>query len=173
MESECMDSAIAAHGTKVQETRFNMQVDEWDHVPSGCSVQFKGDWAVHYNRKVGIVGPIPSTYTVVPYDAGVNGWHSCIGLASGMIPEFFARVSKINDVLGFEVCWGKDYGTKIQASADATGTSAAVKVSGYIRWMKNVIPWTEGGPTSLFRRSQENDRNGQPAHSRDEYLQGD
>jgi hypothetical protein len=60
---------------------------------------------------------------------------SCIGIGS-LLPPFLA--DRIADFLKFEVCWGADYGTKIQATVNFAPSPWSVM--GYIRWMKNVLP---------------------------------
>ena len=54
-QSECWDAAIAAHGNKVT-SRGKMFVTSHKYdrgVPTGCSVQSSGDWAVHFNKAEG------------------------------------------------------------------------------------------------------------------------
>ena len=45
----CLEKAKLAHGNKVVGQRSSLVVGSWGHVPRGCSVQSKGDWAAHYN----------------------------------------------------------------------------------------------------------------------------
>ena len=48
-EKTCLTAALAQFGSKVT-SRRGLQAGSWGHVPPGCSVQSKGDWAAHYNR---------------------------------------------------------------------------------------------------------------------------
>lgn len=48
-KSTCLDKAVKQFGRKVVARRQNLVAGNWPQVPSGCSVQSKGDWAAHFN----------------------------------------------------------------------------------------------------------------------------
>ena len=61
--ANCLEKAKLEHGDKVVGTRKKLVWGFWSHVPRGCSVQSKGDWAAHFN-----LGPghnIGGAYTIV------------------------------------------------------------------------------------------------------------
>ena len=49
----CLQKAKLAHGDKVVGHRPHLVSGSWGHVPYGCSVQSKGDWAAHFNLRHG------------------------------------------------------------------------------------------------------------------------
>ena len=48
-KEDCLQEATAQFGSKVTANRSALVVGKWSHVPAGCSVQSKGDWAAHWN----------------------------------------------------------------------------------------------------------------------------
>ena len=61
--ANCLEKAKLEHGDKVVGTRKQLVWGFWGHVPNGCSVQSKGDWAAHFN-----LGPgqnVGGAYTIV------------------------------------------------------------------------------------------------------------
>ena len=51
--TNCLEKAKLKHGDKVVGTRKDLVIGSWMHVPRGCSVQSKGDWAAHFNLAPG------------------------------------------------------------------------------------------------------------------------
>jgi len=50
-EAECLDAVRALLPEGQAQGRQNLVAGSWGHVPPGCSVQSRGDWAAHYNRR--------------------------------------------------------------------------------------------------------------------------
>jgi hypothetical protein len=48
-KEDCLQEATAQFGSKVTANRSALVNGKWSHVPAGCSVQSKGDWAAHWN----------------------------------------------------------------------------------------------------------------------------
>ena len=48
-KADCLQRAITQFGSKVTDSRNQLQMGEWSDKPYGCSVESGGDWAAHWN----------------------------------------------------------------------------------------------------------------------------
>jgi len=50
-EAECLEAVRLLLPAGQRQGRTGLVAGEWGHVPVGCSVQSRGDWAAHFNRR--------------------------------------------------------------------------------------------------------------------------
>jgi virginiamycin B lyase len=112
---ECLNKAVEVYGNKVKASR-SVQSGNWDHVPSGCSVQSGGDWAAHYNtHPKGAQGYKTVGYTVVTKESKpISSAQECLNVA---IAGFGNKVKATRSVQSGN--WGHvPSGCSVQSAGD-------------------------------------------------------